>query len=119
MSIPGVGTYVPDGNYHTYRWGWAPAGLATRRQLASIGRRPGGHEPVACITWRKGQRIAYLYDIEKSLPKRIPTPAQIEALGRALAARRWCPDCQRDTDSCISTRYGRCMECQDRMENAA
>lgn len=117
--LPGVGTYVADGKFHTYRWGWAPAGLATRRQLASLGRRPGGQEPAARIVWGRGRRVAYLYVIEKSEPKRTPSPAQIASLGKAMAARRWCPSCRRDVGMCIPIRYGQCEKCQWESENAA
>jgi hypothetical protein len=119
IILPGVGTYIPDGTFHTYRWGWAPAGLATRRQLASLGRRPGGQEPAARIVWGRRRRVAYLYAIEKSKPKRRPTTAQIASLARALAARQWCPTCQRNVGMCIPRRYGQCEECQWKSENAA
>ncbi len=43
----------PDG-LPAFRWLCAPVGLGTRRQLAALGLRPGGAEPVARIVWRKG-----------------------------------------------------------------
>jgi hypothetical protein len=72
----------------TYPWKWAPKRLKTRRQLAALGLRPGGQAPVAQILWRKGGRVAYLYDITRALPKRKPTSKQLDALGKALRARR-------------------------------
>jgi hypothetical protein len=118
--LPGVGTFTP-GEFRIYGWGWAPAGLATRRQLAQLGLRPAGQEPAAQISWRHGRltRVAYLYAIEKAAPKRPATAAQLAALGRAMAARRWCPDCQRDTGACISRRHGRCGNCQYDSERTA
>ncbi|MBB5778655.1 RRQRL motif-containing zinc-binding protein [Nonomuraea jabiensis] len=83
--------YDPTGSEHglpTYPWKWAPKNLKTRRQLAALGLRPGGQAPVAQILWRKGGRVAYLYDIARALPKRKPTSKQLDALGKALRARR-------------------------------
>lgn len=62
--------------------------MKTRRQLAALGLRPGGQAPVAQILWRKGGRVAYLYDIALALPKRKPTAKQLDALAKALRARR-------------------------------
>ncbi|MEV0618580.1 RRQRL motif-containing zinc-binding protein [Nonomuraea sp. NPDC050404] len=83
--------YDPTGSQHalpTYPWKWAPKNLKTRRQLAALGLRPGGQTPVAQILWRNGGRVAYLYDIDRALPKRKPTGKQLDALGKALHARR-------------------------------
>ncbi|GAA3447650.1 RRQRL motif-containing zinc-binding protein [Planomonospora venezuelensis] len=83
--------YDPTGCQYglpTYPWKWAPKNLKTRRQLATLGLRPGGQAPVAQILWRKGGRVAYLYDITRALPKRTPTSRQLAALGKAQCARR-------------------------------
>ncbi|GAA2414597.1 hypothetical protein GCM10010404_85900 [Nonomuraea africana] len=83
--------YDPTGRQYglpTYPWKWAPKHLKTRRQLAALGLRPGGQAPVAQILWRKGGRVAYLYDIARALPKRKPTGKQLDALAKALRARR-------------------------------
>ncbi|MGN9782960.1 RRQRL motif-containing zinc-binding protein [Nonomuraea sp. ZG12] len=83
--------YDPMGaqyNLPTYPWKWAPKHLKTRRQLAALGLRPGGQAPVAQILWRKGGRVAYLYDVTRALPKRTPTSKQLAALDKALRARR-------------------------------
>ncbi|WP_205314816.1 RRQRL motif-containing zinc-binding protein [Nonomuraea lactucae] len=83
--------YDPTGSQYglpTYPWKWAPKHLKTRRQLAALGLRPGGQAPVAQIMWRKGGRVAYLYDIARALPKRKPTSKQLAALDKALRARR-------------------------------
>ena len=48
------------GAWAVFRWGLAPAGLATYRQLAACGLRPGGAAPVAELAWRRGRRTAGL-----------------------------------------------------------
>lgn len=83
--------YDPTGSQYglpTYPWKWAPKHLKTRRQLTALGLRPGGQAPVAKILWRKGGRVAYLYDITRALPKRTPTHKQLAALTKARRARR-------------------------------
>jgi len=112
---PGLG---PDGpglptEYRVYRWGWAPHGLATRRQLRAEGLRPNGQEPRAEIRWRRGRRVAYLYAVADAAPKRIATPAQLVALGEAMRVRRTCPVCGRDVGYCLPRRWGTCLDCHD------
>ena len=104
-------TTATAGNPDTYPSRMAPQGLATRRQLAALGLRPGGQSPAAQIIWRRGRRIASLYDITKAMPKRQATPAQLAAIGKALTARRTCPTCHRVQAYYIPTRYGECFTC--------
>jgi predicted GIY-YIG superfamily endonuclease len=63
----------PEGTRYgipTYPWRMAPAGLATRRQLAADGLRPGGQPVAAQVMWRSRHRgprsvqVAYLYRVE-------------------------------------------------------
>lgn len=108
----------PDGRRFgipTYPWRMAPDGLATRRQLAALGLRPGGQPVTAQVMWRgRGRiRVAYLYLIALAKPKRQPTPAQLAALGRAMAARRTCPECGTDPGYVLPTRFGVCLPCAD------
>ncbi len=107
--------YDPSGRHHagtpTYPYKLAPDGLATRRQLRRLGLRPAGQPIAAQILWRKGKRVAYLYRIDLAAPKRIPTPAQLAALNRALLARRTCATCHRVKDYYIPRRYGECLDC--------
>lgn len=97
----------------TYPWRMAPAGLATRRQLAAAGLRPGGQPVTAQVMWRgRGRvRVAYLYPVTLALPKRPATPAQLAALDRALAARHRCPECGTDPGYVLPARYGTCLPC--------
>ncbi|HZO66241.1 MAG TPA: RRQRL motif-containing zinc-binding protein [Kribbellaceae bacterium] len=75
----------------TYPYRFAPAGLATLRQLRQQCLRPGGQPIAAQILWRKGKRVAYLYRLDLAKPARLATPAQLAAIHRALKARRTCP----------------------------
>jgi hypothetical protein len=102
----------------TWPWRMAPPHLATRRQLTAQGLRPGGQQVQAQILWRsrracrtRGVRAAYLYDVRLALPKRTPTPAQLDALSKALKARRICPSCRIDAGYVLPTRYGVCLDC--------
>jgi hypothetical protein len=99
----------------TYMWRMAPDGLATFRQLAALGLRPGGQPVAGQIMWRQWRRdaVAYLYRIDKALPKRIPTPAQLVAVGKALAARRTCPHCRTDVGYVLPRHLGICLGCAE------
>ncbi|MEU4772475.1 RRQRL motif-containing zinc-binding protein [Micromonospora sp. NPDC023644] len=106
--------YDPTGSrygFPTYPFQSAPAGLATRRQLRAAGLRPGGHDPVAQILWRRGKRLAYLYRLDLAQPKRVATPAQREAIAKALRARRTCRTCGLVQPYYIPRRYGCCLDC--------
>ncbi|GAA4377323.1 hypothetical protein GCM10023088_37040 [Actinomadura verrucosospora] len=102
----------------TWPWRMAPPHLLTFRQLAARGLRPGGQPVVGQVLWnsrryRKGVRAAYLYDVRLALHKRVPTDRQREALGKALAARRRCPDCGRDAGYVLPRHLGTCLDCAD------
>jgi hypothetical protein len=119
-SLRGQGIYAtyydPEGERYgipTYPYHWAPAGLLTIRQLRAKGLRPGGQDIAAQILWRhrKQRRVAYLYREDQSKPKRHATPAQLEAIGKALRARRICPTCGTEKDYCIPRSLGECNDC--------
>lgn len=95
----------------TFAWRRAPAGLVTRRQMRAAGLAPGGAEPVAQITCRRGRIRALLFDRNDLASKRVATPGQLAAVGKAIAARRWCPDCRADVGYCVPTSLGRCIAC--------
>ncbi|MER5335163.1 RRQRL motif-containing zinc-binding protein [Micromonospora sp. NPDC002717] len=106
--------YDPSGTrygFPTFPYLTAPAGLATRRQLRAAGLRPGGHDPVAQILWRRGKRVAYLYRLDLAQPKRTATPAQREAIAKALRARRTCRVCGLVQPYYIPRRTGGCLDC--------
>ncbi len=96
-------------------WGWrmAPRGLLTRRQMRAEGLAPGGADPVGQLVFSHKRREvwALLWERGALVPKRVPTPAQLAALGRALAARQWCPRCERQVGYCIPTSLGMCVTC--------
>ncbi|HVK06604.1 MAG TPA: RRQRL motif-containing zinc-binding protein [Armatimonadaceae bacterium] len=100
-------------------WGWAPRDIfATRRQLQSLGLRPGGADPVVCLHFqhRKAARSlehAFLYLISESVPKRTATPAQRDAIELALYARRCCRKCGTEQDYYVSTISRMCHLCED------
>ncbi|NHW87985.1 hypothetical protein HA066_26620, partial [Escherichia coli] len=76
------------------------------RHLRAAGLRPGGHDPVAQILGRRGKRVAYPYRLDGAKPKRIATPAQREAIAKALRARRTCRYCDQVKPYYIPRRYG-------------
>jgi hypothetical protein len=100
----------------TWRFAEAPTGLVTRRQMRAAGLAPGGALPVGQVvfTHRRQRRVevrALLWDRHELVPKRVASSAQLVALGRAMAARRWCPGCCRDVGYCVPTSLGRCVDC--------
>jgi hypothetical protein len=114
--------YDPDGTRYglpTYPYRWAPEGLHTARQLRAAGLRPGGQDIAAQILWRGGKRVAYLYRADLAKPNRTATPAQLAAIGKALAARRTCPECGEIKDHYIPRRQGECFDCQHGVRAAA
>lgn len=80
----------PTGERHdgmpTYTWRSVPAGLATRRQLRAMGLTPG-RQPIAAqaLRWRQRREplCAYFFRIELAIPKKPPTPGQLEAARKA------------------------------------
>ena len=109
--------YNPDGRRYgipTYPYHWAPKHLYTARQLRARGLRPGGQAPTAQILWRRGLRVAYLYDTALALPKRQATSAQLVALAAAMRARRTCPACGQEKAYCIPRSTGCCNDCDPR-----
>ena len=100
----------------TFGFGKAPSGLATRRQLRALGMCPGGQDHVAELSWHRGQRWARLYRVDLARPKRIPSPAQLAALDKALAALRakeTCPDCGQHVGYRLDPDNGRtCCYCE-------
>ncbi|MER7988431.1 RRQRL motif-containing zinc-binding protein [Streptomyces noursei] len=99
-----------------YPWRLAPDGLATRRQLRTLGLRPGG-QPVAAQLERprrhRGPLVAYLYRIDLAQPVRPMTMAKWAAVRRALAARRTCPICGQDAGYTLPTSLGICLTCAE------
>ena len=97
-----------------YPWRLAPDGLATRRQLRARGLRPGGQDVAAQLERPRRRRpplVAYLYRIDEAKPVRPMTPAKWAALAKANAARRTCPQCQRDAGYVIPASLGVCVSC--------
>lgn len=99
----------------TWRWGYAPRGLVTRRQMRTEALAPGSARPVGQVAFRARRAgrgvLAQLWDRHELVAKRTASPAQLVAVGRALAATRWCPGCARDVGYCIPTSPGVCGRC--------
>lgn len=108
------GRHVPGrtrGGLLVFGFRQAPAGLATRRQLRAMGRRPGGQDITAVIEWRRGRRWAGLYRIDQALPVRPVTPAKRAALDAALTARRTCRTCGQDAGYYLPRSVRQCWPC--------
>lgn len=96
-------------------YGYRQAGraLMTRRQLRAAGLRRNGQDPVAEIRWRRGRRVAYLYDPAAAAPVRPMTPGRWRAHEAMMRARRTCPTCQRVWPYCIPRSLGTCLPCAE------
>lgn len=98
-----------------FRYGWAPSGLATTRQLAAEGLRPGGQDVAAYLAWGPANRPrwAYLYRRDLAAEKRPMTPARWVAVEAMNAALRVCPSCGIDDGYRIPRSLGECVVCHD------
>lgn len=121
MSTAYSKCYDPTGARYgipTYPWHYAPAGLATRRQLRAQGLRPGGQPIVAQAMLRhrgrkSGAKVAFLYRIDLAKPVRPMTSRRCGALALAMLARRTCPVCGVIYSYCLPTSLGMCVLCAD------
>jgi hypothetical protein len=93
-----------------FRFGQAPAGLSTRRQLRERGLSRGGQEPFARLTWKRERRFAWLYVDDKAKAKRTPSDKQLAAVDKALAARKVCAECG-PVDHFVRTTDQLCGDC--------
>lgn len=109
-----------EGGLIVFAWrgrpGAVPPGLATRRQLRAIGLRPNGQGAQALLWFRhrrpyRREELCDLFRVDLAAPVRPLTAARIFALDKAMAARRWCPQCEQDVGYCVPTSYGRCWTC--------
>ena len=129
MSRDYRGHHDPTGQRHgglpTWPWRSAPPGLATRRQLAAAGLRPGGQPIAGQVCWtsrrysarrRSRVRFAYLYRVDLAAPRREPTVAQLVALAKADAARRTCLSCGLHAAYVIPRSLGECLDCVERAD---
>jgi hypothetical protein len=120
--VDGLGEVITRGTWDgipILTWGWADRRvLATRRQLRAMDLAPGGHDPVAALVFRHrkpGRRTEYsrLWLIERAVPKRVPTTAQLRAVRAALIARRTCTGpCGQVQQRCVSTTSRMCTDCE-------
>jgi hypothetical protein len=108
----------------TYPYHGAPDYYRTRRQLRKLNLCPGGQEIRGQIIWKHGgagangrgattRRVAYLFSLRDARPKRVSSPAQLEAIEKALRARRTCGKCGETKDYYIRRSLGTCNECAE------
>ena len=104
----------------TFRWGHAPEGYATRRQLAAMGLRAGGQDVAAQLLRARRRRptqplTAYLYRIDLAKPRRPFTEAKRAAVWTAAHSRKKCDGpCGRKWPELVYVpRFGVCEECRD------
>jgi hypothetical protein len=63
-----------------FKFGQAPAGLSTRRQLRKRGLSRGGQEPFARLVWKRDQRFAWPPSVDSVLrasEAQVPAPVPI------------------------------------------
>jgi hypothetical protein len=101
------------GDLYVFGFRQAPAGLATRRQLRRMGKRPAGQDIAAVVEWRRGRRWAGLYRIDLAQPVRPFSPARRAAIDAALTARRTCRSCGHDAGYYLPRSIRRCWPCQE------
>lgn len=98
-----------------WRWGWAPSGLVTARQLREQRlRRRRGQDPYGLLIWRRrgcGEQVAALYRIDLAVPARRQTPAVLASIDAMCRAHRICRSCGRDTGYWLPMSTWRCDEC--------
>ncbi|MFJ8746651.1 RRQRL motif-containing zinc-binding protein [Embleya sp. NPDC127516] len=106
-------TETTETGIEVYAYRHAPWYLLTRRQLRRLGLSPGkGRQEIAAeIRWRRGLRVAYLFDVGRAERVRPMTKAQARALDAAMRARRTCAGCRVVQDYCIPTSRGMCVPC--------
>ncbi|WP_280484501.1 hypothetical protein [Nocardia cyriacigeorgica] len=77
---------------HTTHCTPPPPPLTPPRPLGGAGLRPNGQEPAALMvrepSGRRKRLWAYLFDATKAAPKRTATPAQLEAVAKAVRERQ-------------------------------
>ncbi|WP_328321830.1 hypothetical protein OHA70_25450 [Kribbella sp. NBC_00382] len=95
-----------------FKFGQAPSGLSTRRQLRERGLCRGGQEPFARLTWKHDQRFAWLYVDALAKAKRTPSDKQLAAVEKALAARKVCAECG-PVDHFVRTTDQLCGDCHE------
>lgn len=120
--VDGLGMVMTRGTWYglpVLTWGWADRRvLATRRQLRDMQLAPGGHDPVAVLVFghhepRRRIDFAWLWLIDRAVPKRAPTTAQLRAVRAALIARRTCTGpCGQVQPRCVSTTSRMCPACE-------
>ncbi len=95
-----------------------PRGPGRAGNSASASRRrplPRRQPIVAQILWthKRTTRVAYLYRTDLAKPKRVPTMAQLAAIGKALTARRTCGTCRKTKGYYIPRSLGECLDCAE------
>jgi len=109
----------PEGRRYgipSYPWRWAPEGLATRRQLRSMGLRPAGQQPCGQVLRpsrdKNAPKAAYLYRIDLAAPVREMTPGRWRTHTAMMRVRRTCRTCKEVFPFDLSRKHDRtCWPC--------
>ena len=108
--------YDPDGTRHgipTYPYRWAPGPLhhpaAPRPRACAPAGSPS--PPRSCGTTTAHAASPTSTAPTSPCPKRQATPAQLAAIGKALAARRTCAVCGTEKPYCMPRSTGQCNDC--------
>ena len=114
---PSAGRYA---GAPVFRYGWAPSGLVTRRQLRAAGLRPAGQDPAGWLVWGPGSRPrwAYLYRLDLAAPVRVMSAAQRAGIAWCNAAQQVCPTCARDVGYRIPRSLRECWTCATAADDA-
>jgi hypothetical protein len=59
------------------------------------------------------ETVAPLFSVELAAARRVPSSAQLRAIGRALQARRVCVDCTQEMPYYVPTSTRQCWGCFD------
>ncbi|MEU5852514.1 RRQRL motif-containing zinc-binding protein [Saccharopolyspora shandongensis] len=100
-----------------FKWGQAPAGLATLAQLHAATpklQRRRGQDPYAVLFWwsrRFGRRTANLYRVDQAVPAQPMTPRRHEALFKAYLAHFICRSCGQEQAEYLPTTTWMCPAC--------
>lgn len=100
-----------------WKWGTAPAGLVTKRQLWSQQlRRRRGQDPVGLLVFRKrgcGEQVGELFRIDLALPSRPRSARWLASIEAMRRAHRTCRRCGYEFGHYMPTSTWQCWDCME------